>query len=269
MRRVFLSDVHLSPREPERTAHFLRFLKREAPRTDELYILGDLFDYWIGPKHLKLQEYREALDALRAVVGRGVRVVFLRGNRDFYMRGFSEATGVDVVPHKRHHRITVGSKRVYLCHGHYMQGRRGLGFAVQRFIQSRFVEWIWTRLPTWIAQRGARFYRWVSDRRKQTPDDEAMRLAPYGLRAEQVAAELARGTDIIVCGHIHRAQEVHRPIEGMEGTLYTLGDWEDTGSYLVEEDGCWRLLCTSRMTDERRFRQKKDSGRTGGHSTTA
>jgi len=56
-----------------------------------------------------------------------------------------------------------------------------------------------------------------------------------------VAAELARGTDIIVCGHIHRAQEVPNPVEGMEGILYTLGDWEDTGCHLVEEDGCWRL----------------------------
>lgn len=242
MRRVFVSDVHLSAREPERTARFLRFLQRETPQTDELYILGDLFDYWIGPKHLKLQEYREVLDALRGVVGGGVRVVFLCGNRDFYMRGFSEDTGIEVVPHRRYHRITVGSKRIYLCHGDYMEGRRGLGLAAQRFIQSRFVEWIWTRLPTAVAQAGARFYRRVSDRNKQAPDDEAMHLAPYGLSAERVAAELARGTDIIVCGHIHRAQRVRNPVEGMQGTLYTLGDWQDTGSYLVEEDGCWRLV---------------------------
>jgi len=243
MRRVFLSDVHLSPREPGRTAQFLRFLEREAPRMNELYILGDLFDYWIGPKHLNLQEYREAIDALRGIVGRGVRVVFLCGNRDFYMRGFSEATGIEVVPHRTYHRMRVGSKRVYLCHGDYMEGRRGLGFAVQRLIRSRFVEWIWTRLPTCVAKGGARFYRWISERKKPAADVEATRLAPYGLDAEQVAAELAGGTDIIVCGHVHRAQEVRDPVEGMEGTLYTLGDWEDTGSHLVEDGGCWCLCC--------------------------
>ena len=44
MRRLFLADVHLSPREPARTERLIRFLEREAPRTDELYILGDLFD---------------------------------------------------------------------------------------------------------------------------------------------------------------------------------------------------------------------------------
>lgn len=243
MRRVFLSDVHLSPHRPERTVRFLRFLEREAPRTDELYILGDLFDYWIGPKHLRLGEYREAIDALRDVVGCGVRVVFLCGNRDFYMCGFSEATGIEVVPNRTYHRMTIGSHQVYLCHGDYMEGRRGLGFAVQRFIRSRFVEWIWTRLPTWIAERGARFYRWVSERKKPPAAVQSARLAPYGLCAGQVAAELARGTDIIVCGHIHRAQEVTSPVEGMQGTLYTLGDWEDTGHHLVEEDGSW-CMCS-------------------------
>jgi len=243
MRRVFLSDVHLSPQEPGRTGRFCRFLRREAPRTDELYILGDLFDYWIGPKHLNLAEYREAIDTLRGLVGDGVRVVFLCGNRDFYMRGFSEATGIEVVPNKTYHRMTVGSKRVYLCHGDYMEGRRGLGFAVQRFIRSGLVEWIWTRLPIWVGERGARFYRWVSERKKPRGHRPVTGLAPYGLSAKQVAAELARGTDIIVCGHIHRAQEVRNPVDGMEGVLYTLGDWEETGHHLVEEDGGWHLCC--------------------------
>lgn len=241
MRRVFVSDVHLSPRRPERTARFLRFLEREAPRTDELYILGDLFDYWIGPKHLRLGEYREAIDALRGVVGRGVRVVFLCGNRDFYMEGFSEATGIEVAPHKRYHRITVGSKRVYLCHGDDMEDRSGLASNLQTFIQSPAVERLYTGLPAPIGQAGAKFYRWFSDRTKRPPDAQATGLAPYGLSTERVAAELARGTDIIVCGHIHRAQEVPNPVEGMHGTLYTLGDWENTGHHLVEEDGCWRL----------------------------
>ena len=242
MRRVFVSDVHLSEREPERTARFLRFLQRETPQTDELYILGDLFDYWIGPKHLKLQEYREALDALRGVVGGGVRVVFLCGNRDFYMEGFSEATGIEVAPHKKYLCITVGSQRVYLCHGDDMEDRSGLAVRAQRFIQSPAVERLYTGLPAPIAQAGAKFYRWFSDRTKRPPDAQATHLAPYGLSTERVAAELARGTDIIVCGHIHRAQRVRNPVEGMQGTLYTLGDWQDTGSYLVEEDGCWRLV---------------------------
>ena len=241
MRRVFVSDVHLSPRRPGRTARFIRFLEREAPRTDELYILGDLFDYWIGPKHLKLPEYREAVDALRGIVGRGVRVMFLCGNRDFYMRGFAEATGVEVAPGRTHHRLTIASKRVYLCHGDFLEGQRGFAFAVQRFIRSRFVEWIWTRLPASVARCGARFYRWVSGGNKPAADAAASRVASYGLCAEQVAAELARGTDIIVCGHVHRPQQVPRPVQGMQGTLYTLGDWEHGTSHLVEEDGRWRL----------------------------
>jgi len=66
MRRLFLSDVHLAPRDTERTRRFLTLLDAETPRTNELYILGDLFDYWIGPKHLREPDYREAIQALHA-----------------------------------------------------------------------------------------------------------------------------------------------------------------------------------------------------------
>jgi len=241
MRRLFFSDVHLSPANQARTRQFVRFLEREAPRCDELYVLGDLFDYWIGPKHLRLPDYREAIDALRAAIRGGTRVVFLCGNRDFYTRGFTEATGIEVVPERIVHRMDVAGRRVCLCHGDYLEGRRGLGFAIQRFIRSRPVEWAWTRLPTAVACLGARFYRWLSSRKKGRQEQAPDHLAPYGLFAPQVAAEFARGTEILISGHVHRAQEIHDPVPGTPGILYILGDWSDGESYLVVDDQTWCL----------------------------
>jgi len=242
MRQVFFSDVHLAPRDAAGTRRLVRFLDREAGRADEVYILGDLFDYWIGPKHLNLPDYREAIDALRALVRRGTRVVFLCGNRDFYMRGFTEATGVEVAPERTVHRLTVAGRRVCLCHGDFLEGRRDVWFQVQRLIRSRPVEWVWTRLPTGLARSGARFYRGVSASKIcHGTGADRRRLAPYGLDPDQLAEEFARGTEVLICGHVHRAQQVPEPVPGLPGVLYTLGDWSDGESYLEVEDGRWRL----------------------------
>jgi UDP-2,3-diacylglucosamine hydrolase len=258
MRRVFLSDVHLSPRDPARQERLLKFLEREAPRTDELYILGDLFDYWIGPKHLALPDYQGALEALRRASAGGTRIFFLLGNRDFYVRRrFARATGVEVVPGRTEHALAVGSSKVYLCHGDYMEGRRGLGFRIQEWIRTRPVEAVFTRLPAPFQKGGARFYRWLSDLKKQFPGlyGRFSRLksrlgrrraggtvrGPHGLCQEDVAARVRRGADIIVCGHIHKPGAWPLVVDGRRAMLYTLGDWSGGESYLEEEGGRWRL----------------------------
>jgi len=239
MRRLFLSDVHLTPRDPERTRRFLAFLDAETPRTNELYILGDLFDYWIGPKHLRKPDYREAIQALHAATEAGLRATFLLGNRDFYMEGFTEATGVAVAPGRTEHEIAAGGKHVYLCHGEYLEGRRGFWIGVQEFIRSHGVEWVYTRLPACAAKGGARFYRWVSERRFLPGKPRPRRAV---VLSEALLEERFRnGADVIVCGHVHRAERRDFFIDGRAKTLFTLGDWADRPNWLVEDDGDWRL----------------------------
>jgi UDP-2,3-diacylglucosamine hydrolase len=241
MRRLFLSDIHLSPREPGRTERFIAFLGREATRADEVYILGDLFDYWIGPKHLARPDYQAALAALRRAADAGAHLFFLCGNRDFYMDAtFTEVTGVRLAPDRTEIRLTVGPKQVCLCHGDYLEGRGGLGFRIQEAIRSRPMERFYTRLPACVANLGAKFYRWVSGRKGRRPR-RAPHLGPHGLSEASLMAEFRRGTDIIVCGHVHRPQEVPFTVDERPAVLFTLGDWSDGESYLVEEDGRWRL----------------------------
>jgi UDP-2,3-diacylglucosamine hydrolase len=232
MRRLFLADVHLSPREPARTECLIRFLAREAPHADEIYILGDLFDYWIGPKHLALADYREALETLRRVASR-LPVFFLIGNRDFYVsRGFQEATGIRVVPGRTEHRLAAGSQRVYLCHGDYLEGRSGWGFRIQEFIRSPGFERQFIRLPARVAKAMAEFYRWLSARKSR----RSCRMSDARLEAE-----FRRGADIVVCGHFHEAQRRKIQVDGREAVLFTVADWSEGESFLVEEDGRWNL----------------------------
>jgi len=249
MRRMFLSDVHLSTRHPERMDRFLEVLTREGPRLDELYILGDLFDYWIGPKHLDRPDYAPALSALRELtLRRGVRVWFLAGNRDFYLTGFATATGVRVAPAATEHRLQVGGKRVYLCHGDYLEGRTDRGFRIQEFIRSPKFEQFFIRLPGWLAKAMAEFYRWVSG--FKSPHPRHGRPEYHKLSDEALAEKFADGADVIVAGHTHEARPHGRRVDGREHVLYALGDWSEGPSYLVEDDGRWQLYDHGRPVAE-------------------
>jgi UDP-2,3-diacylglucosamine hydrolase len=237
MRRLFLADVHLSPREPERTARLAEFLHRQCRAGDELYILGDLFDYWIGPKHLALADYGEALALLRQAVRDGVGISFLLGNRDFYMMGddFEQKTGIHVVDGRVEHRLSVGGTRVYLCHGDYLEGRTDRGFAIQETIRSAGFERKFVRLPARLAKAMAEFYRWLSGRMGKNH-------RPSQPSREAVLAKFREGADIVICGHYHTPRVDTYEVDGRKRTLYTLGDWSDGLSYLVEEGGQWTLL---------------------------
>jgi len=236
MRRLFLADVHLSPREPARTARFGEFLRRQCRPGDELYILGDLFDYWIGPKHLCLADYGESLEMLREAVAGGLRIYFIIGNRDFYMRGdaFRRQVGLHVVDGRTEHRLSAGGKSVYLCHGDYLEGRTDRGYRIQETIRSRAAEWVFVRLPARLAIGMAEFYRRLSGRKGK----------PRRLHApspEAVREKFRQGADIIVCGHYHVPGQERQDVDGLPRTLYILGDWSEGSSYLVEEDGRWEL----------------------------
>ena len=80
--RLFISDLHLSPEDPSTVDLFLLFLRERAPQAHGLYILGDLFDAWIGDDD-DAPPYPEIIQALGALSGAGTRLFFQRGNRDF------------------------------------------------------------------------------------------------------------------------------------------------------------------------------------------
>ncbi len=97
MTTLFISDLHLSKEQPEILRLFLSFLEGPASKADSLYILGDLFEAWLGDD-LVLPEYQPALDALQRLTGSGVPVYVMHGNRDFLLgEQFTAATGCRLI----------------------------------------------------------------------------------------------------------------------------------------------------------------------------
>src|SRR5690554_6172493 len=94
----FIADLHLSPARPDITALFLQFLRQQAPNADALYILGDLFDAWIGDDDNS--DFAQSIQAaLAELTQQGVAVYFIAGNRDFLIGpSFAKRTGVTLLP---------------------------------------------------------------------------------------------------------------------------------------------------------------------------
>jgi len=91
---LFISDLHLCGARPAITGLFLDFLRRRARASDALYILGDLFEYWIGDEAIEQVEFRSVIRGLRELTASGTPVFVMHGNRDFLMSDvFEKATG--------------------------------------------------------------------------------------------------------------------------------------------------------------------------------
>ena len=97
MTTLFISDLHLDGTRPEITAQFLDFLDREARRAEALYILGDLFEAWIGDDDPD-PDNRRVIQGLRSVTDSGVKTFLIHGNRDFLIgKRFCRETGVELL----------------------------------------------------------------------------------------------------------------------------------------------------------------------------
>ena len=94
---LFVSDLHLSADQPKITQMFLSFLRNEAPHSEALYILGDLFEYWLGDDAVT-PDYQIVLSALRQLTEQGTPIYIMHGNRDFLMgHRFEAQTGCQLI----------------------------------------------------------------------------------------------------------------------------------------------------------------------------
>lgn len=229
-RSVFLSDVHLSDQRPGLTRQFLAFLDTLRGNTDRLYLLGDLFDFWMGPAHLAIPEHWRTLEKLRELTAGGMEVHFVHGNRDFHVaREFARATGVQVVGEGE--AVVFGAERVWLTHGDNLCTDDIYYGIWRRFSRARWAVALYRALPVSVTLAIARLARSASRKNAAHRDGHVQEPAPAALRRAFRA-----GFDRIICGHFHRASTRAFDTPDCKGTLMVLGEWNGVGSY-IEWDG--------------------------------
>src|SRR5262245_7724182 len=235
MATFFISDLHLDAQHPEISRQFLAFLAGPAAQADALYILGDLFEVWIGDDDPE-PEKRRIIAGLRALTDQGVPCYVMHGNRDFLLgERFCKQSGCRLLQDPT--IISVHGERVLAMHGdtlctddHSYQKLRAM-----------------VRDPGWQEM----FLALSHDQRRMLAEQaragskahiaqamsEIMDVNPQAV----LAAMRAAGVKLLLHGHTHRP-DVHRfELDGTRAARIVLGDWHEQGSVLRWDDGGFDL----------------------------
>jgi UDP-2,3-diacylglucosamine hydrolase len=225
MRTIFLADAHLVAPTDRNYRLLLRFLRELEGNTETLFIMGDLFDFWLGFPSNPLRQFDELLAALQSLVQSGCRLVYFEGNHDFHLGAiFRQRLGAEV--HTGPAVITLQGRRLFLCHGDQIN-RRDHGYRLLRMLlRNRLAAVLVNYVTPYIALRvrarlqrasragyQAKLQRW--DYR------EIIRTFARSVREE--------GCDGLVTGHFHLA--FCEQLDGSPFSILSLGDWMEQFTY--------------------------------------
>jgi UDP-2,3-diacylglucosamine hydrolase len=225
MRTIFLADAHLVSPSDLNFCLLLRFLRELEGNTETLFIMGDLFDFWLGFPSNPLRQFDEVLDALQSLVRSGCRLVYFEGNHDFHVGAiFRQELGAEI--HTGPAVITVQGQRLFLCHGDQIN-YRDRGYRLMRlFLHNRLASVVVNFVPPSIALRIRARLQLASRAGYQ------VKLQRWNYR--DIIRSFARnvreqGCDGLVTGHFHLAfcEDLNDP----PFTILSLGDWMEQFTY--------------------------------------
>ena len=216
---LFISDLHLDATRPEATRAFYRFLEDRASRAEGLYILGDLFEAWVGDDDDAplAQEVAEALARLTAA---GTQLFFAHGNRDFLVgEDFARRSGAVLLEEKS--VVEFGGERVLLMHGDSL--------CIDDHDYQEFRAMV--RDPAWQSQFLA--LPLMARRALAAQARDASRLSTSGKPPEimdvneAAVADAMRSSNVrhLIHGHTHRPAVHELDLDGAPATRTVLGDW--------------------------------------------
>ncbi len=233
MSTLFISDLHLSGERPHLIEQFIQLTRQEAREAEALYVLGDLFEAWLGDDAV-LPEMTVVIKALKTLTESGVPVYVMAGNRDFLMgEGFEAMTGVKLIDDPT--VIDLYGVPTLLMHGDTLCTDDVIYQQVRARV--RDPAWIATALSMSIEERiiTAQKMRAQSQAHTQSSAEEIM-----DVNANAVTEALRQyGVKRLIHGHTHRPATHSLQVDGQTATRIVLGDWYQQASLLhCNETGC-------------------------------
>ncbi|MGX5914572.1 UDP-2,3-diacylglucosamine diphosphatase [Aliidiomarina sp. Khilg15.8] len=231
----FISDLHLSNERPDITGLFERFLAEQARGADALYILGDLFDAWIGDDD-QTPFHQRVITALANLTATGVPVYFIHGNRDFLIgERFARETGVVLLPEEA--CVDLYGTPTLIMHGDTLCTLDTGYLRFRKIIRNPVLLALLSRLPLTLRRYIARRLRAESKSQKTLTEADLVRMDA----TEEAVQDAFKRHQVrrLIHGHTHQphVHQHHLP-SGDTAERIVLGDWYEHGSILeVSADG--------------------------------
>lgn len=236
----FLADVHLGLEVQDfkaREERFISLLENLPSQTTDLFLLGDVFDFWYEWKRVIPNKYCKTIAALSRVAERGIKIHYFTGNHDIWLyHFFQREIGAEVI--KKPEVFEIEGKRFFLAHGDALWHNPFIYRALQAIFKSRVLQVLFSALvpANWVLKFG---YWWSKHNRlsRQTSESEEAAFTEIVKRDALKWAENYQSTqspeqkiDFFIMGHFHTPFQADVP---GGGKFYMLGDWIRHADYIL------------------------------------
>jgi UDP-2,3-diacylglucosamine hydrolase len=227
MSTFFISDLHLDDSRPDIVDVFERFLTEEARHAEALYILGDLFESWIGDDdHSPLAD--RVAKALRRLSDSGTPIYFMRGNRDFVLgESYARRAGMKILDDPT--VVDLNGTRALLMHGDTLCIDDVEYQKFRKLMHNRWFQRIALALPLSVRKRIAARLRGHSQKHVSMKAENIM-----DVNQAAVESEMRRhGVRLLIHGHTHRPATHRFNLDNQTAERIVLGDWYDQSSIVI------------------------------------
>ena len=225
MKIYFFSDVHLGLeeklREEKKERALLNFLDSLKKDATEIFILGDLFDYWFEYEHVIPRGYHRVISKLDELVRQKIKIHYILGNHDFWMKDYFEKD-LKISVHREPIEILRNKKKFYLHHGDGL-ALRDYGYKILKILfRAKFTIWLFSMLhPDFaarIAKKTSKASRSHTSQKDYGETDGMIKIANN---------KFSEGFDFVIMGHRHQSM-----FQNFDKNIYVnLGDWINEKTY--------------------------------------
>lgn len=235
---LFVADVHLCGSRPDASARFFDFLSHVASQAQALYILGDLFESWVGDDDLAAPLHQSVITHLSGLSARGVQVSFMHGNRDFMLaQHFARLCGMQLLADPV--VVDLYGAPTLLTHGDTLCTADVDYQRYRRVVRQPWMMKLLRVLPLSLRQTMAQRARTRSERAKTHKSATIMDVDPEAV----IALFKQYGVRRMIHGHTHRPAQHSIDIHGVHYERWVLPDWYgEGGGYLVCDAETCRLV---------------------------
>ncbi len=244
MRAWFVSDVHVSEETGDRGTKLIAFFQGlNSSNTTHLFLVGDIFDLWIGKHDYFVERYSQMIMQLLRLRSQGIEVHYFEGNHDLYLEDFF-AKELHCEVHSDPVTLRLGGWTVRIEHGDQIdETDRGYHF-LRWLLRTPVVSWLARHLPGWMV---AALGRKMSEKSRMYTStlktkDVPSTVAMLRKHAETLAA--VEPYDFVISGHVHVRDDYSFTVQGRPVRAINLGTWLDqpVALELTEKDAHLKLL---------------------------